>query len=94
MDWLEAAVREVSCKFTEPFLFFKGIFGQSFAESFHLKPNNVFSSDVHELLSFSNLLSTVNNKQRDVENDILELLNRFGELSNCLKNFKSEKFKI
>lgn len=98
MNWLEAAVRKVSRELTKPFLFFKGIFGQSFAESFHLQSYNVLSSDVHELLSFSDLLTTVNDKQRDVKNDVLELLNRFSELSNCrelitrlTEDLKSEK---
>lgn len=47
-----------------------------------MKSDNVFAGDVHELLSFSNILATVDDKQWDVEDDVLELFDGFGELSD------------
>lgn len=81
MDWLEATVRKISGKLAKSFLLFQRVFRQSFSVRFHLQSNHIFSRDVHQLLSFSDLLSTVNNQQRNVENDVLELLDCLGELS-------------
>lgn len=80
VNGLEAAMSEVSSELAQPLLFFQRVLGQSLSVRFHLQTDDVLSSDVHQLLGFGDVLTAVNYEQWNVQNDVLELFNRFSEL--------------